>query len=131
MNAEEKFIFDLEGYIVIKNVLTDEEVARMNREADIAFPSTAEDAADRRTNNVSQWGPSFQALMDHPKIMPYLVELLGPKVRIDHDYCIFMTEGGRSGGLHGGETDREADHWYKYRDGVMRNGLHLLSQPCR
>ena len=123
MTSEEKFIFDLEGYIAIRNVLSDSEVERMNQEVDEAFPANGDDSNFRRTSKVSQWGPSFQALMDHPKIMPYLLELLGPKVRIDHDYCIFMTEGGQAGRLHGGETDRAPDHWYKYRDGVMRNGL--------
>lgn len=127
MTPEEKFIFDLEGYLVIKNVLNADEVARMNQEADVAFPDDGENTGIRRTSKVSQWGPSFQALMDHPKIMPYLIELLGPKVRVDHDYCIFMTEGGRAGRLHGGETDRAPDHWYKYRDGVMRNGLTVVT----
>ena len=30
MTGEEKFKVDLEGYLVIKNVLTDDEVAEMN-----------------------------------------------------------------------------------------------------
>ena len=30
MTGEEKFQVDLEGYLVIKNVLTDDEVAEMN-----------------------------------------------------------------------------------------------------
>ena len=30
MTPEEKFIFDLDGYIVIKDVLTEEEVATIN-----------------------------------------------------------------------------------------------------
>lgn len=127
MTPEEKFIFDLEGYLVIKGVLTADEVAHMNRQADEVFPDQGDDTGIRRASPISQWGLAFQSLMDHPKIMPYLVELLGPKVRIDHDYCIFMTEGGRTGRLHGGETDREADHWYKYRDGVMRNGLTVVT----
>ncbi|MEM7531791.1 MAG: phytanoyl-CoA dioxygenase family protein [Chloroflexota bacterium] len=128
MTPEEKFIFDLDGYIVIKNVLTAEEVARMNGEADEAFPvQEGEDTIFRRTSHVSQWGPSFHALMDHPKVMPYLVELLGPKVRVDHDYCIFMNKGGRAGRLHGGETDNAPDHWYKYRDGLIRNGLTVAT----
>ena len=127
MNPEEKFIFDLEGYIVIKNVLSDDDVARMNREADEVFPDDGAGNGNRRMSKISQWGPSFLSLMDHPKVMPYLLELLGPKVRADHDYCIFMTEGGKAGRLHGGETDTEADHWYKYRDGVMRNGLTVVT----
>jgi hypothetical protein len=126
MTPEEKFMFDLEGYIVLKNVLTPGEVAELNELADQVFTENKEDA-DRRRSQVSQWGPPTQRLIDHPHVVPYLLELLGPKFRIDHDYCIFMTKGGRRGGLHGGETEREADHWYKYRDGVMRNGLTVVT----
>jgi len=126
MTPEEKFMFDLEGYIVIKNVLTPAEVAELNVLADHTFSANKE-KADRRTSQVSRWGAPAQALIDHPNIVPYLLELLGPKFRVDHDYCIFMTKGGRAGGLHGGEGDREADHWYKYRDGVMRNGLTVVT----
>jgi len=126
MTPEEKFMFDLEGYIVIKNVLTPAEVAELNTLADQIF-TAKKDQADRRTSQVSRWGAPAQALIDHPNMVPYLLELLGPKFRIDHDYCIFMTKGGRAGGLHGGEGDREADHWYKYRDGVMRNGLTVVT----
>lgn len=30
MTGEEKFVVDLEGYLIIKNVLTEDEVAEMN-----------------------------------------------------------------------------------------------------
>ncbi len=126
MTPEEKFIFDIEGYIVIKNVLTPAEVAALNELADQSFTENKH-LADRRQGPVSRWGPAAQALIDHPNIVPYLLDLLGPKFRIDHDYCIFMTKGGRAGGLHGGEGELEPDHWYKYRDGIMRNGLTVCT----
>ena len=128
MTPEEKFMFDLEGYIVIKNVLTPAEVTALNALADQRFTEKKEQA-DRRTGPVSRWGAEAQALIDHPNLVPYVLELLGPKLRIDHDYCIFMTKGGRAGGLHGGEghSGGEADHWYRYRDGVMRNGLTVVT----
>ena len=103
-------------------------MAALNELADQKFTEKKE-LADRRQGQVSKWGPAAQALIDHPKIVPYLLDLVGPKFRIDHDYCIFMTKGGRAGGLHGGEghSDGEADHWYRYRDGVMRNGLTVCT----
>ena len=55
MTPEEKFIFDLEGYIVIKNVLTPSEVAALNTLADQSFTEKKE-LADRRTWPVSRWG---------------------------------------------------------------------------
>jgi hypothetical protein len=127
VTSEEKFMFDLEGYLVVKNVLTPREVADMNATTDEVFPSNYDETGTRGVSRVTLWGPAFQDLIDHPKIVPYLSELLGPKFRIDHDYCIFMTKGGKRGGLHGGETDRAPDHWYKYKDGVMRNGLTVVT----
>jgi len=127
MTPEEQFLFDVEGYLVIKNVLTPSEVAELSAIADQAFPAPNDGTKARRAFQISKWAPAYQALLDHPKIVPYLLELIGNKVRVDHDYCIFMTKGGEQGTLHGGETDRNPDHWYKYRDGMMRNGLMVVT----
>jgi len=125
MTPEEKFLFDLQGYLVIKNVLTPDEVAELNAIADEKFPRP-EGVTGRQSSRVTGWGPPFVALIDHPKILPYLVELIDSKFRLDHDYCIFMREGDPGGHLHGGEG-HEGDHWYKYRDGVIRNGLCVVT----
>ena len=50
MTGEEKFQVDLEGYLVIKNVLTDDEVAEMNEIID---------NGDRQ-GPPSLWGEPFQ-----------------------------------------------------------------------
>ena len=65
----------------------------------------------------------------HDGLMPYLPELLGPYFRIDHDYCLFMRRGDARGGLHGGSHLRHSwsDHWYRYQDGLMRNGLTVIT----
>lgn len=125
MTSEEKFVFDLQGYLVIKNVLSTAEVARMNAIADEKFPRVPGQTG-QRSSRVSHWGPPFQALIDHPKIVPYLTELIDAKFRLDHDYCIFMHHGDKGGNLHGGEG-HEGDHWYKYRDGRMLNGLCVVT----
>jgi hypothetical protein len=125
MTPEEKFLVDLQGYLVIKNVLTPDEVAELNAIADERFPRPP-GATGQRNSRVSTWGPAYQRLIDHPKIVPYLLELIDSKFRLDHDYCIFMHEGDTGGHLHGGEG-HEGDHWYKYRDGRMRNGLCVIT----
>ncbi len=94
MTPEEKFLFDLNGYLVIKNVLSPEELAALNA---IADEKTA-DNPSLRAGRVSRWGAPYQALIDHPKIVPYLVELIDSRFRLDHDYCIFM-KAGDSGGI--------------------------------
>jgi hypothetical protein len=125
MTPEEKFLFDMQGYLVIKNALTPEEAAELNAIADEKYPAT-EEKTGFRAGRISRWGPPYQALIDHPKIVPYLLELIDSKFRLDHDYCIFMRAGEPGGHLHGGEG-HEGDHWYRYRDGVMKNGLCVVT----
>src|SRR4029434_3496139 len=75
----------------------------------------------------SAWGASYQSLIDHPRIVPYLLALLGPKFRLDHDYWIFAQKVSRDQDLHGGATSGNPDHRYEYRDGVIRCGLTVVT----
>ena len=129
MTSEEKFVFDLQGYIIIKNVLTKEEIEEINQISDRIFPRDYNKNGNnqaglelRRTANVSKWDPACQRLIDHPKVTPYLKELLGPTFRLDHDYCIFMSRSGEPGGnLHGGPETANGCQFYKHHNGTIRN----------
>ncbi len=133
MTAEEKFVFDLQGYLIIENVLTPAEVEELNQISDRVFPRDYEDGSSdrkgyRNTDNVSKWDPACQRLIDHPNITPYLEELLGPMFRLDHDYCIFMSPGSqKGGGLHGGPERDSGSHFFKHYDGTIRNGLSVMT----
>ncbi len=108
MTPEEIFRFDLEGYLVVKNVLTHKEIDRLNEIADRFYSDERyPDTGVRRSSRVSRWDPYCQRLFDHPRLIPYLVALLGTKFRIDHDYCIFMKKGAERGHLHGGDTEHQ------------------------
>ena len=133
MTDEEKFIFDLDGYLVVKDALTEDETAALNEAA--AKHVVYGDGATNAGGRCLDLGAPAIALMDHPRILPYLIELLGPRFRLDHDYCLFMKQGSERGGLHGGEWGGsemgEMDHWYRYRDGAMRNGLTVVTYALR
>ena len=125
MTEEEKFMFDLEGYLIIKDVLNSEELADLNALVDQHLEGWDNDSSND-LNKISTWGEAAKKLIDHPKIVPYLIELIGPRFRIDHDYAIIMDEGNARGGLHGGPR-HGSDHWFSYRDGQMRNGLSVMT----
>ena len=130
LTAEEKFQFDLEGYLVLREVLSREEVSELVTLTDKAWPGEHDETGLRRTSNVSQWGPRFRDLIDHPKLIPYLVELMGPKFRIDHDYSMFMLRGTSRSNLHGGPSPQYPvgdDHWYRFVEGTIRNGLTVFT----
>jgi hypothetical protein len=114
MNQYEKYLWDLRGYLVVKNALTSDEVASMNdlvdehvvgrKESGTNNPRQTADnkvgsfAGSDRTRFTEQddrawssasllsWGGPFIDLIDHPSISPYLEEVLQPGYRIDHDY---------------------------------------------
>ncbi len=130
LSAEERFQFDLEGYLVVREVLSGKEVAELVALSDEAWPGEHDETGLRREANVSQWGSRFRDLIDHPKLIPYLVELMGAKFRIDHDYSMFMRRGTYRSHLHGGPSPQYpvgGDHWYRYTDGTIRNGLTVFT----
>ena len=95
----------LEGYLVVKDVLSPQELDDLNALMD-RYIDGWDNHPRNDLNKVSSWGQATKDLIDHPKILPYLVELIGPKVRIDHDYAIIMDRGDTRGGLHGGPEPR-------------------------
>ena len=127
LSEEEKFRFDLQGYLVIPGVLTGQECSTLSRLSDAHWPRQPNDGLFRRTEAISQWGEPFLELMDHPSVLPYLQELIGPRLRADHDYSIFMQPGAQGQDIHGGPMRYESDHWYHYHDGVIRNGLTVAT----
>lgn len=133
MIPEEKYLFDLEGYLVIRDVLTAEDVATLNAVSDRVFPRDYQDEnvhkgrrGFRHVRFVSRWDVACQNLIDHAVITPYLVDLIGPKFRIDHDYAIFMEKDADGSTLHG-MHEAGGHRYYHYQNGVMRNGLMVVT----
>ena len=128
MNDEQRFLFDLQGFLVVPGVLSATELATLNAVADEKSARYSAPLEDWEAHQCSLWAQPLVDLIDHPKALPYLLELVGPYFRIDHDYCLFMRRGDTRGGLHGGSHPVHAagDHWYRYHDGVMRNGLTVF-----
>ena len=127
LTSEQKFTFDLQGFVVIKNVLSKAECEHLSSIADEVWPRKETDEHYRRTGNVSLWHKDFLDLVDHPKVLPYLIDLMGSRLRLDHDYCIFMQKHALRHSLHGGPRLFETDHWYHYQDGRIRNGLTVAT----
>lgn len=119
MTEEDKFLFDLEGYLIIKNVLSPDEVFELNEYID-------RDNRIEDHKRPSLWGKPFKQLIDHPRIFPYLIEFIGPTVRLDHDYAIFRTADEKKLVLHGGPGRREL-YYYRYHNSVIRNGMSVVS----
>jgi len=98
MTEAEVYEFDLNGYIVYRNLIGDDDLARMNELID----SHASADADRF--GFLELDPIFLRLMAHPRTLHILKTIIGPWLRHDHAYGIQMT----SALEHQGEPARRA-----------------------
>ena len=151
MNDQEKYLFDLRGYLHVKNVLTPDQVADLSeRLEERRSPGGKRTYGSDRTRypegestafsakSLIEWGGTYIDLIDLPAIAPYLENLLGPKYRLDHDYIkidraanefnrLYLHGGGQGAG-GGGERDRVGPSdggqcYYRYNNGKFYNGL--------
>src|SRR5579859_2279406 len=105
MNEEERYLFDLNGYLVVKNALETALVRRMNQQLDTRAEQDSRwsgQPTNDKLLDLLTWGPDFLSLLDHPTILPMLKPILGSHMRFDHDYAIFLQPGGTGLFLHGG-----------------------------
>ena len=149
MNEEELYLFDLNGYLVVEQVLTaaevDEANAAIDRHADginirlgdlsLSGESTTLDGTTGRGDLGGMlgwekpWRDVFRHMLSHPRIVPCLNQIVGPGFRMDHSPgLITMRKGAEGCTLHGSSGPHfDPNQYYVYRDGQMHNGLTVVA----
>lgn len=148
MNEQEKYLFDLRGYLVVKNALAPAQLADLSDrlEQDRARQERPHYGSDRTrfrrdedpawsASSLLEWGGTYIDLIDLPTIAPYLETLLGVNYRLDHDYIninnaekpskLYLHGGGQGAGGASdlvGPTDG-GQCYYRYNNGRIYNGL--------
>ena len=148
MNENEKYLFDLRGYIVIKDILTKLQIEDLrtrleNQRQTNSKPILGSDRTILGREDASAWsagsliemGGAYIELIDLPAIRPYLLALLGDHYLLDHDYIkidgvmknktLYLHGGGQgAGGAKDlvGPTDG-GQCFYRYSNGKFYNGL--------
>lgn len=133
----QQYLFDLQGYLVIENALSPEEVARLNRHIDeqaLPTPGTVQRFGSApEGSGFLNWGQPFVDLLDHPKIMPILRFRLGDCFRLDRIYGMYMRQGMSRGRLHadyGASAPNEnvqPGQYYAFRDNQIYNGFIVVT----
>lgn len=130
MDSTERYLFDLNGYLVVPDALSVEAVTAVDRLMDERIVrDVAADATTHRFADVLDWGPEVRALIDHERMVPYLEEILGTGYRLDHDYADVIRSGKGPIGtrLHGGAVPFDPGQWYTFVDGRPRSGLVVVA----
>lgn len=130
MNEQERYLFDLQGFLTVPDALDAGELAALNAGMDSHLAQEAPpDANTHRFIGLLDWGQPYLDLIDNPRILPYLEALLGPNFRLDHDYADVIRSGKGPIGttLHGGATPYDPLYSYHYDNGRLRNGLFVVA----
>ncbi len=141
MAPHEKYLFDLQGFIVVRKALSAEQVRALNealdanrdKRKDDTASSTSEALKGKRLRGLYNgmltwphpWCRPFYDLLANPRIIPYLNTLLGRGWKLDHTPFIFTSSAGTEGlRLHGsGQAEFNGSRSYRYHNGAMRCGL--------
>ena len=146
MNDDEKYIFDLNGYLLLRDVMSSDLVARCNvaidHHADQLAPperqfegdskALASDVRQHWMNGMLTWDPPwcepFRELLVQPRIKPYLSEILGGGYRINEGPDLVTMEKGCAGHyLHGGGIERpDFSQTYMWKHGQIYCGMTVV-----
>lgn len=151
---QERYLFDLNGFLVVRNVLSQDELAAANAAID-AHQDHAQErsgilrntrlrtplAGDNQSGRLDLGGmlawprphcDVFRSLLAHPKLVPALTALCGPGYRMDHlPLGILQNRGSEGFALHGGPLNSEG-HFnptlqYRCVGGSLYNSLLAMS----
>lgn len=149
MNEDKKYLFDLNGYLVVEQVLTKDELAIANEGIDRHLhegryrpeeQSRAKDAPALKGEHgrgelrgMFEWEEPycnvFRDMLAHPRIVPYLNEILGKGFRVDHRmFLLWMDKGAEGHRFHGSSGPGfDPNQYYIVKNGQMHNGLTVVA----
>lgn len=130
MTDDERYLFDLNGFVIIRNVLTPDEIAAANAAIDRKQSGMIERSEDtpalrnavkgtsfygngtgrKDLGGVLEWeledSEVFKSILAHPRLVPLFHGILGKGYRMDHlPFVIAQDQGAEGFALHGGTID--------------------------
>jgi ectoine hydroxylase-related dioxygenase (phytanoyl-CoA dioxygenase family) len=142
MNSRELYMFDLQGFLVVKNFLTPTEVEAMNAAFDANRHQITTDGNSSIGKSKSLGGTHrrgmfsemltwphphcdpFRTLLAHPKAIPYLNALFGRGWRMDHSPFMLECDVGSEGLiLHSGGHHWDGVQYQVFKNGQVRCGM--------
>lgn len=109
MTDEQRYLYDLNGYLVVKDALDRDEINVFTR-------SLKEHFGGKALLDVSfSWGRQWAELIDHKTTYPILSELFQDSVRLDHAFSVNEKFGNKQNLMH-----------HEAVDGFSKNIFHVV-----
>ena len=115
LTDQERYRFDLQGYLVVPGALGATEVDSCNRAVDAVAGTPA--AADGMLGWPEPHREPFRRLLVHPAVVARLNELCGPRFRLDHGPRLLAGDDGIEAELQGGGEPFSPAAWYHQQNG--------------
>jgi len=141
LNTREKFLYDLQGFLLIKDFLTPAEVKALNDAFDANWDKKINDPNSHPAGKLvgthprghfsgmlaweKPWHQPFRDLLAHPKLIPYLNTMFGRGWKMDHSpFMLTSTAGAEGLHLHGSTSHQfDGSQYYTYANGQIRCGM--------
>jgi hypothetical protein len=145
MTEAERYLFDLNGFLIVRNVLSPAEVASCHAAIDKHIQNAIPRSDPTLRNAIEgspmygtgppridlggifEWGESdsqvFKSILAHPRLLPLFHELLGKGYRLDHiPFVLMNNKGGEGFQLHGGTIDCTSGEYNSHLAYTCHNG---------
>ena len=120
LSEEERFRFDLAGFLLRPAILTAEEVAKIKEQ----IIRIQDDPDSLPPAHRAMPGGPASVLIDHPKVIDVLHDIIGPDIRMEGTYCAVRKKGEGHGALHnGGPQQADPIFGYRVNNGQIHAGM--------
>ena len=144
ISPRERFRWDLEGYLLVPDVLSQDELDRLNAGIDRHVETARDDGKVVYSDSLDgtrprqilagmlqwehPWCDPFRDLLVDARMVPYLNEILGPGWRLDQHPFVIVTDQGAEGAVMHGTTrvDISNGFFHDYSEGHMRAGMIVV-----
>jgi len=134
MNERQNYLFDLQGFLLIEDVLSPADCAlaidKIKSRAKPMEKTPDGYEANGTWENASglyEAGEPFIKLIDHPKITEVLVGIIGSALRCESSYSFVRHKGCPPFEMHGGHRGGGVNFRYSVHDGRIYTGLTVVS----
>jgi len=134
MTERQKYLFDLQGFLTVEDVLSHDEcdMAIEKIKAKMQPMQKTPDGYDAEgtwysAGNLLEDGQPFTNLIDHPKLLEVLSEIINPMLRLESAYSFVRFKGCPPFEMHGGHRGGRVNFRYYVHNTQIHTGLTVVA----
>lgn len=122
---EQLYLYDLMGFLVIRNSLTPDHVDKLRLSVREQFAVAGRETAGLLDISFNRnWGKEWGDLIDNPSLLPMLMHVFNGRPKLDHAFTVRSTFGNKQGLMHHqGYGMFDEGIFHRVEDGKISNGL--------